>query len=157
MPRNLTLHPLHYCPVDVDSGLLPLLFPELYYHLLCFVDVECEIIFLTLHSEGLYLLPVGRLVVVGNHAYHYSVVCKLDGRVGGVHGHAVVGEQGVQERALNPTLWGPSVEDHRGGDVVTYPHHLGAAKIQLHRAGSKPKASSLMMSLEGTMVLHAEL
>jgi hypothetical protein len=34
-----------------------------------------------------------------------------------VRGHAVVGEQGVQERAQNAPLWGPSVEDQRGGDV----------------------------------------
>ena len=39
-----------------------------------------------------------------------------------------MGEQEVQERAENAPLWGPSVEDQRGGDVVvTYPHHLGAA------------------------------
>jgi hypothetical protein len=25
-------------------------------------------------------------------------------------------------------LWGPSVEDQRGGDVVSYLHHLGAAR-----------------------------
>uniref|UniRef100_A0A673XK20 Serine/threonine-protein kinase DCLK2 n=1 Tax=Salmo trutta TaxID=8032 RepID=A0A673XK20_SALTR len=47
-------------------------------HLLCFVDIECEVIFLTPHSEGPHLLPVGHLVVVGNQAYHCSVVCKLD-------------------------------------------------------------------------------
>jgi hypothetical protein len=43
-----------------------------------------------------------------------------------------MGEQGVQERAENAPLWGPSVEDQRGGDVVSYPHHLGAAcqKVQ---------------------------
>ena len=44
-----------------------------------------------------------------------------------MHGHTVVGEQEVQESAENAPLWGPSVEDQRGGDVVTYPHHLGAA------------------------------
>jgi hypothetical protein len=42
-----------------------------------------------------------------------------------VHGHAIMGEQGVQERAENAPLWGPSVEDQRGGDVVSYLHHLG--------------------------------
>ena len=26
---------------------------------------------------------------------------------------------------------GPSVEDQRGGDVVTYPHHLGAARQEV--------------------------
>ena len=57
-------------------GVLPLLFPEV--HLLCFVDVEFEIIFLTPHSEGPHLLPLGHLSVVGNQAYHCSVVCKLD-------------------------------------------------------------------------------
>ena len=35
-----TYYPLHYCPIDVDSGVLPLLFPEVHNHLLCFVDVE---------------------------------------------------------------------------------------------------------------------
>ena len=41
-----------------------------------------------------------------------------------MRGHAIVGEQGVQERAQNAPLWGASVEDQRGGDVVAYPHHL---------------------------------
>ena len=35
-----TFHLLHYCPVDVDIGVLPLLFPEVHDNLLCFVDVE---------------------------------------------------------------------------------------------------------------------
>ena len=37
-----------------------------------------------------------------------------------------MGEQGVQAGAENPPLWGPSVEDQRIGDVVSYLHHLGA-------------------------------
>ena len=48
-----------------------------------------------------------------------------------MHGHAVMGEQGVQERAENTPLWGPSVEDKRGGDVVTSPPHLGAARQEV--------------------------
>ena len=32
-----TFHLFHYCPVDVDRGVLPLLFPEVHDHLLCFV------------------------------------------------------------------------------------------------------------------------
>jgi hypothetical protein len=39
-----------------------------------------------------------------------------------------MGEQGVQERAENAPLWGPSVEDQRGRDVVSYPLYLGAAR-----------------------------
>jgi hypothetical protein len=48
-----------------------------------------------------------------------------------VYGYAVMGEQGVQEGAQNAPLWGPSVEDHRSGDVVTYLHHLGAARQEV--------------------------
>ena len=55
------------------------------------------------------------------------VFCKLDDWVQSVHGHAVIGEQGVQESAENAPLWGPSVEDQRAGEVVSYLHHLGAA------------------------------
>ena len=47
-----------------------------------------------------------------------------------MHGHAVMGEQGVQERAENTPLWGPSVEDQRGG-VITYPHYLGVARQEV--------------------------
>ena len=60
-----TYYTLHYCPADVDRGV-----PEVHNHLLCFVDVECEVIFLTPHSEGPHLLPVGCLVIVGNQADH---------------------------------------------------------------------------------------
>ena len=48
-----------------------------------------------------------------------------------MHGQALLGEQGVQERAQNAPLWGPSVEDQQSGDVVTYPHHLGAARQEV--------------------------
>ena len=74
-----------------------------------------------------------------------------------MHGHAVVGEQGVQERAENGPLWVPSVEDQRGGDVVTYPHHLGAARQEIQDPVAQGGVESLMTSLEGTMVLNAEL
>ena len=57
-----------------------------------------------------------------------------------MHGHAVIGEQGVQEIAENTPLWGPSVEDQRCGDLL-------------------PTLATweLPVSLEGTMVLNAEL
>ena len=46
-------------------------------------------------------------------------------------GHAVVGEQGVQEGTEHATLSGPCVEDQRGGCVVTYLYHLGAARQEV--------------------------
>ena len=47
-----------------------------------------------------------------------------------MHGHAVVGEQGVQEWAENAPLWGPSVVDQCSGGV-SYLHHLGAARQEV--------------------------
>ena len=73
-----TSHLLRYCPVNVDRGLFPLLFPEVHDHLLCFVDIECEVIFLTPHSEGPHLIPTGCFVVGGDEAYYCCVVCKLN-------------------------------------------------------------------------------
>ena len=46
-------------------------------------------------------------------------------------GHAVMGEQGVQEGAEHAPLWGPSVEDQRSEDVVSYLHHLGEARQEV--------------------------
>ena len=43
------------------------------------------------------LLPIGCLIVVGDQAYHCCVVRKLNDDVGVMLGHAVVGEQGLQE------------------------------------------------------------
>ena len=87
--------------------------------------------------EMLLTKPLLRCVWDHCHAERPSHVSSsmpllMEGSFGGVHGHAVVGEQGVQERAQNAPLWGSSVEDQRGGDVFSYPHHLGAAhqKVQ---------------------------
>ena len=68
-----------------------------------------------------------------------------------MRGHAVMGEQGVQEGAEHAPLWGPCVEDQHSGGVVR------KSRTQLHKSGFRPRAPSLMMSLEGTMVLKAEL
>jgi hypothetical protein len=35
-----TLKLLHCCPINVDRGVLPLLFPEVHNHLFCFADIE---------------------------------------------------------------------------------------------------------------------
>ena len=39
-----TFHLLYCCPIDVDRGVLPLLFPEVHDHLLSFVDVELTLL-----------------------------------------------------------------------------------------------------------------
>jgi hypothetical protein len=53
----------------------------------------------------------------------------------------------IELEAYMAPLWGPSVEDQQGGDVVSYPHHLGAAhqkvQDQLHRAGIETQGLAL--------------
>ena len=44
-----------------------------------------------------------------------------------MRGHAVMGEQGVQEGAEHASLWGHTVEDQQSGGVVSYLHHLEVA------------------------------
>jgi hypothetical protein len=42
------LHLLQCGPIDVDRGVLPLLFPEVHNHLFSFVDVECAVTFMVI-------------------------------------------------------------------------------------------------------------
>ena len=60
------------------------------------------------------------------------VIGKLNDGVGVVSGHAVVGEQRVQEGTEHAPLRGPCVEDQHGRCVVTYPYHLGAVHQEVH-------------------------
>ena len=120
-----TLNPLHYNPVDVNGGLFGPPFPVVHNQLFCLDHIEGEIVILAPHCQFSDLLPIGCLIVVGDQAYHCCVVSKLNDGVG------VVGEQGVQEETKYTPLRGPSVEDQRGGCVVAYPYHLGAARQEV--------------------------
>ena len=68
-------------------------------------------------------------------------------------GHAVMGEQGVQEGAEYATLRGPSVEDQRSGSVVSYVHHLGVAHQEVQdpvaQGGVQTQSLKLNDELEG--------
>ena len=48
-----------------------------------------------------------------------------------MRGHAVMGEQGVQEGAEHAPLTGPCFEDQRSGGVDSYLCHLGAARQEV--------------------------
>jgi hypothetical protein len=75
-----------------------------------------------------------------------------------VCGHVVVGEKGVQEETKDISLRGPHVEGQRGGCDIAYPHHLGSESPGSScRGRCSDSVLSLVMSLEGTMVLNAEL
>ena len=64
-------------------------------------------------------------------------------------------------RGLSTHPCGAPVFRISGVEVVSYTHHLGAARQKVQnpvaQGGSRPKVSSLMTSLGGTMVLTAEL
>ncbi len=61
-------------------------------------------------SQGTHLLSVGRLIVVGDQAYHCCVIGKFDDDVGAVCCCKVMCVQGVQEWAEDAALWSTSVE-----------------------------------------------
>ncbi len=66
---------------------------------------------LTPFSQGTHLLSVGRLIVVGDQAYHRCVISKFDDDIGAVCSCAVMCVQGVQEWAEDAALKSTSVED----------------------------------------------
>ena len=69
--------------------------------------------------------------------------------------------KGVKEGAEHVPLWGPSVEDQRSVDVVSYLHHLGVAHQEVQdpvaQGWVQTQSLSFMMSFEDTRVLKAEL
>ena len=115
------LDTLHYSPIDVEVDVRSTLCPIVQDQLLCLADIEGEVVVLTDH------LSIGGFIAVGYQAYHRCVISKLNG-VGIVRGHAVVGEQGVQEGTEHAPLGSSSFEDQRDRCVATYPHYLGAAR-----------------------------
>ncbi len=65
-------------------------------------------VLLTPFSQGTHLLSVGRLIVVGDQAYHRCVISKFEDDFGAVCGCAVMC---VQEWPEDATLRSTSVED----------------------------------------------
>ncbi len=68
-------------------------------------------VLLTPFSQGTHLLSVGRLIVVGDQAYHCCVIGKFDDNVRNVCGCTVMCVQAVQEWAEDAALRSTSVED----------------------------------------------
>ncbi len=87
------------CRCLVDGDVFSALSPEIHHQLLGLVYDEWEVVLLTPFSQGTHLLSVGRLIVVGDQAYHRCVVSKFDDDVGAVCDCTVMCVQGVQEWA----------------------------------------------------------
>ena len=71
-------------------------------------------VLLTPFSQGAHLFSVGRLIVVGDQAYHRCIISEFDDDVGAVCGCTVVCIQGIQEWAEDTALRSTGVEDQRG-------------------------------------------
>ena len=104
-----TLDLLHYSPVDVNGDVFGPPFSVVHDQLLCLAHIEGEVVVLAPHYQFSDLLPIGRLIIVGDQAYHCCVVRKLNDGVGVMFGHAVVGEQAIQEGTKYTALRGPSL------------------------------------------------
>ena len=61
-----------------------------------------------------------------------------------MHGHTVVGEHGVQERAEHTPLWGPS---QRSGDV-SYLYHLAAAQQKVQDSVAQGRVQTQGLQLD---------
>ncbi len=86
-------------------------------------------VLLTPFSQGTHLLSVGRLIVVGDQAYHRCVISKFDDDIGAVCSCTVVCVQGVHRSGLRTQPCGAPVLRIRGDDVLfahsdSYFHHI---------------------------------
>jgi hypothetical protein len=91
---------LHTDPVDEDRGVPSLVPLEVHNQLLCFADVEGEVVYCTRHKA--VRVPTSSVqaveLIVGNQSYYCFVVSELDDGVGTVRPHfSRYSMQGVQE------------------------------------------------------------
>ncbi len=120
------VYPLQRCLVDGDGCVFSALYPEIHHQLLG-LDVEWEVVLLTPFSQGTHLLSVGRLIVVGDQAYHCCVICKFEDDVRAVCGCTVMCVQGVQEWAEDAARRSTGVEDQGRWGVVAHSDYLTSA------------------------------
>ena len=70
---------LHRSPVDGEGGVFySLSLPVVHDQLLCFADVEKQVVVLAPRCQGSDLLSVGLLIVASDQAYDGRVISKLN-------------------------------------------------------------------------------
>ncbi len=107
---------LHRSPADGEGGLFfSLSLPVVHNQLLCFANIEMEVVVPAPRCQGSDLLSVGHLIIAGDQADDGRVVSKIDDGVGVVCGHVVMRERGVQERTEHAALRCACVESQGGG------------------------------------------
>jgi hypothetical protein len=109
------------------------------------------------HTDRVTDLPIGCHI---SDQDNHHVVIKLNDAVGVVCDHAVLGEQGVQEGTKHTLLRGPMLRVSMGYELLptltTWGQPVRKSRIQLQAEVFSPRILSLVMSLEGTMVLNSE-
>ncbi|KAI3372494.1 hypothetical protein L3Q82_022695 [Scortum barcoo] len=112
-----------------------------------------EVVVLAPRCQGSDLLSVGRLIVAGDQANDGRVVSKFDDVVGAVGGHAVMREQGVQQRAEHTALGGAGVQSQGGGCGAAHPHSLGSARQEVQdpitQGAVEPEVGDQILEVNG--------
>ncbi len=142
------VYPLHRYLVDGDGCVFSALSPE--------IQERWQVVLLTPFSQGTHLLSVGRLIVVGDQAYHRCVICKFDDDVGAVCGCTVVCVQGVQEWAEDAALRSTSVEDQGRWGVVAHSDHLTSACQEVQDPAAQRSVQSQSLELRNQCGRHVD-
>ena len=121
-------------------------FPVVHEQLLGLADIEGEVVVLAPHCEVSDLIPIG----YRHQAYLHFLNSNLNEGVGVVCGHAVMGEQGVHTPLRDPRV------DVAWRRCCFLPSPPGGSPSE-SPGPSRKGILSLVMSLEGTMGLNAEL
>ncbi len=153
--RNFLFSELLTCSTGVLSMVMVCVFsalsPEIHHQLLGLVDVEWEVVLLTPFRQGTHLLSVGRLIVVGDQAYHRCVMGKFDDDVRAVCGCTVVC---VQEWTEDTALWSTSVEDQGRWGVVAHSDHLTSACQEVQDPAAQRSVQSQSLELRNQCDRH---
>ena len=93
-------------------------------NLLCFADVQQEVVDIAPRGQEVDLLPVVGLIVLGDETHQSCVIRKLHHVIGAVGGCTVVSQQGEEQGTEHTALWGPCFERDAARGVVANSHCL---------------------------------
>ena len=111
-------HSLHSSTIDGQWWVFSVAFPEVNHNLLCFADIQQEVVVSAPRGQKVDLLPVVGLIVLGDETHQSCVVRKLHHVIGTVGCCAVVSQQGEEQGTEHTALWGPCAECDAARGVV---------------------------------------
>ena len=113
-------HSLHSSTIDGQWWVFSVAFPEVNHNLLCFADIQQEVVVSAPRGQKVDLLPVVGLIVLGDETHQSCVVRKLHHVIGAVGCCAVVSQQGEEQGTEHTALRGPCAECDAARDVVVF-------------------------------------